>query len=547
MMGPMHYAWSLAFLWFQFPLCTRGARDQCLSGTLVKLDIASSYKEHEEVYGALAHPALGSALEQEYRGTIMMADPPDACSSLHELPEGSIVLVARGTCSFKEKALAIQEAKGAAMVLYDNHPGCVSMGTEDDKNATRSRNVTIPCMSISHTDGLSLRASLRAKGALPASLAPTQPSFDPSCLLILSLAVATVVLGAVWSGHDHCVERASKQNGGGGNAAGHNSAANQQATGTMDITTRAAVLFVCGASAMMLCLFFFMDKAFYILLVLFCLASVNAMALVLEALLLHSHLLPQKATSHTIHVPFLGPGPTVYLACLPAAATMTLLWVSHRDSEYAWVLQDLQGVALMLLILRTLKLASIKVACVLLPLCFLYDIFWVFLSPYFFGGESVMVEVAHGGPKNEAPPMLLRIPALGNERQLGGYTMLGYGDIVLPGLLVAFLHRLDLDKHCSLMQGYFLPSCLGYAGGLALCYAALYNSWFGDQGQPALLYLVPCTLGLILLYAAARGDLTTLFHPSGKEDYRVVQSHELVDDTVPSGGNHADDVEHGQG
>eukprot|EP00967_Tisochrysis_lutea_P036645 scaffold44145_cov16-Tisochrysis_lutea.AAC.1 len=268
MMGPMHYAWSLAFLWFQFPLCTRGARDQCLSGTLVKLDIASSYKEHEEVYGALAHPALGSALEQEYRGTIMMADPPDACSSLHELPEGqsakhmeitisrtekdfswrtllhtvfqpslpwartalrctalksigkmksqnkicvwlspndgSIVLVARGTCSFKEKALAIQvakqelllrpvwpsndwccpvlcgslckqererevrergkgrwrrnqgmcvyvctraqEAKGAAMVLYDNHPGCVSMGTEDDKNATRSRNVTIPCM-----------------------------------------------------------------------------------------------------------------------------------------------------------------------------------------------------------------------------------------------------------------------------------------------------------------------------------------------------------------------------------------------------------------
>ena len=34
-----------------------------------------------------------------------------------------------------------------------------------------------------------------------------------------------------------------------------------------------------------------------------------------------------------------------------------------------------------------------QVACILLPMCFFYDIFWVFLSPYFFGGNSVMVEV----------------------------------------------------------------------------------------------------------------------------------------------------------
>ncbi|KAF5840585.1 signal peptide peptidase-domain-containing protein [Dunaliella salina] len=472
-------AWSLAFFCFLFPLCARGARDQCLFGTLVMLDIASSHKVHEEVYGTLAYPALDSALEKEYRGTIVKADPPEACSPLHELPADSIVLAARGTCSFKEKALAIQEAKGAAMVLYDNRPGCVSMGAEDDKNTTHNKNVMIPCMSISHADGLSLKASLKAKGALPAALAPTQPSFDPSCLLILSLAVATLVLGALWSGHDHCVEKASKRNGGEG--AGHETSASQQTTGTMEITAHSAVLFVCVACAMMLCLFFFMDETFYILLVLFCLASVNALALSLEALLLHSHLLPKGAASHVTHMPLLGPGPTVYMACLPAAATMTLVWVFHRDSEYAWVLQDVQGVALMLLILRTLKLGSIKVACILLPLCFLYDIFWVFLSPYFFGGESVMVEVAHGGSMNEAPPMLLLIPALGKERQLGGYTMLGYGDIVLPGLLVAFLYRLDLDKHANLVQGYFLPSCFGYAGGLALCYAALFNSWFGDQ------------------------------------------------------------------
>lgn len=33
-----------------------------------------------------------------------------------------------------------------------------------------------------------------------------------------------------------------------------------------------------------------------------------------------------------------------------------------------------------------------QVASVLLPLCFLYDIFWVFLQPLLLGGPSVMVE-----------------------------------------------------------------------------------------------------------------------------------------------------------
>ena len=33
-----------------------------------------------------------------------------------------------------------------------------------------------------------------------------------------------------------------------------------------------------------------------------------------------------------------------------------------------------------------------QVASVLLPLCFLYDVFWVFLQPLLIGGPSVMVQ-----------------------------------------------------------------------------------------------------------------------------------------------------------
>ena len=39
------------------------------------------------------------------------------------------------------------------------------------------------------------------------------------------------------------------------------------------------------------------------------------------------------------------------------------------------------------------KAAVMQVACILLPLCFAYDIFWVFITPLMMGGKSVMVEV----------------------------------------------------------------------------------------------------------------------------------------------------------
>lgn len=36
---------------------------------------------------------------------------------------------------------------------------------------------------------------------------------------------------------------------------------------------------------------------------------------------------------------------------------------------------------------------AVQVACVLLPLSFFYDIFWVFIQPYLTHGDSVMVKV----------------------------------------------------------------------------------------------------------------------------------------------------------
>lgn len=56
--------------------------------------------------------------------------------------------------------------------------------------------------------------------------------------------------------------------------------------------------------------------------------------------------------------------------------------------------------------LRTVRLPSLRVAAILLPLCFMYDVFWVFIQPMIFGGgRSVMVEVAKGGDSHEVMPV----------------------------------------------------------------------------------------------------------------------------------------------
>lgn len=86
-------------------------------------------------------------------------------------------------------------------------------------------------------------------------------------------------------------------------------------------------------------------------------------------------------------------------------------------------------------------------------------------------------------------PMLLLIPRI-NDYQLGD-VMLGLGDIVLPGLLLSFAVRYDTAMNLKLTRGFFLYIMIGYACGLFMANVAVVVFNFG---QPALLYLVPCTL-----------------------------------------------------
>jgi signal peptide peptidase-like protein 2B len=192
--------------------------------------------------------------------------------------------------------------------------------------------------------------------------------------------------------------------------------------------------------------------------------------------------------------------------------------------------------------LCVIRMPNIKVASALLILAFLYDIFWVFLSPYLFS-SSVMVTVATGGdheprgggddeiPCNPEPiPMLFKIPHMykGGGRN---YSLLGLGDVVLPGLLVAFCLRYDYHAQNSWRKGYFVPVYIGYCIGLGMANAAVILT---GLGQPALLYLVPCTLGPLCCLGWRDGTFKALWKGPFDEDNRHSELEERLSDSPAS-------------
>ncbi|XP_064471137.1 signal peptide peptidase-like 2C isoform X2 [Ornithodoros turicata] len=187
-----------------------------------------------------------------------------------------------------------------------------------------------------------------------------------------------------------------------------------------------------------------------------------------------------------------------------AAIGLPVLWFTFRDDPHGWILQNTLGVSLALNITRCFQLPNFKFISLILAFLFCYDIFMVFVTAFLQKGQSVMEEVATGVYNL---PVLVRVPFfdLGDiEDCLSAAfgVILGYGDIVVPGLAVSYCRGYDvLSKRRSI---YFIVSMLGYSIGLVLTFV---SAQLMDSGQPALLYLVPSTLIPPLLLSWCRGDL----------------------------------------
>lgn len=231
------------------------------------------------------------------------------------------------------------------------------------------------------------------------------------------------------------------------------------------------------------------------------------------------------------------------------------------------------GIGFCIVFISMVRLPSLKVSLLLLLGLVVYDVIWVYFSKFIFN-SNVMVKVATKEADNpfeyfakqlnidfkEAPklslPGKLLIPS---NQENGSYSILGLGDIVIPGLLLCFVLRFDAHKRNQLAfnfdveksrdtkeeklatgfinsnnlkysasflrlyrlfyrnfnsvqmkrWSYFRCSLVGYFFGL---FIATMSSEIFREAQPALLFLVPSILFPLIMMAYLNGDLNSMWN-----------------------------------
>ncbi|XP_027360419.1 signal peptide peptidase-like 2 isoform X1 [Abrus precatorius] len=434
---------------------------------------------------------------------LVLSDPRDCCGPPRNKIVGDVIMVDRGNCTFTKKANTAQDANASAILIINNQKELYKMVCDPDET---DLNIHIPAVMLPLDAGTRLEKMLTTTSSVSVQLySPLRPAVDIAEVFLWLMAVLTILCASYWSAwrareaaieQDKLLKDASDE---------IPNITASGVSGVVNMSAKAAVLFVVLASCFLFMLYKLMSSWFIeVLVVLFCIGGIEGLQTCLVALLSRWF---KNAGESYIKLPCLGAISYLTLAVSPFCITFAVLWAVYRSESYAWIGQDILGIALIITVLQIVHVPNLKVGTVLLSCAFIYDLFWVFVSTKFFN-ESVMIVVARGDRSGEdGIPMLLKFPRIFDP--WGGYSIIGFGDILLPGMLVAFSLRYDWLANKNLVRGYFLWAMFAYGFGLLITYVAL--NLMDGHGQPALLYIVPFTLGTLMTLGRKRGDLRELW------------------------------------
>jgi minor histocompatibility antigen H13 len=161
---------------------------------------------------------------------------------------------------------------------------------------------------------------------------------------------------------------------------------------------------------------------------------------------------------------------------------LALLYVAYRH----WMLNNIFAIYLSVVSIKFGSIKSFKMIVPILLLLFIYDMYWVY-------NTDVMVTVA----KNVDLPLKLQLPYLNKIGELE-FSMLGLGDIIVPGWFLALCFKYDIDNYIvarrkrGLSQFGMKMYNVGFSAyvlALGLTMLALYVF---EHPQPALVFIVPC-------------------------------------------------------
>lgn len=467
------------------------------------------------------YSAVPQELSQTPKYPIYHPLPRDSCNyePAKDIWNSSLFIASDDRCPFFDKLQLAYRAQAKQVILISK-----SKSTEDFPVGTleQHRQVHIVTGMISDSSWLKVIDSIGTP-EYSQLYHPHDPPFDPNLIVLWVIAVFTVVVGSYWSGETlkQTIADNIKRQAHPGN---HDDDEEEDGYSFPPLSTVMVFVFILMICLVLLLLYYFYHYLIYVVIGIFAIASVQGSYDCLYGLLSLFNF--GKCRVPENNLPLLKSQPEVLsVILLIFCISLSIFWIIVRNNFYAWILQDFLGVCFCISILKVFKLPSLKISAILLLALLVYDIFFVFITPFFSAqGKSVMVEVATGHGSMEQLPMVIKVPKIIKtamsicERP---YSLLGFGDILLPGLFVAFCHNFDVIARTK-YKVYFVTVSIAYAIGLFITFVALVLM---KSGQPALLYLAPSVLIAAVIVGLCRKELKELWR--GEVDLSKRNDQEL--------------------
>ncbi|XP_055991380.1 signal peptide peptidase-like 2A isoform X2 [Sorex fumeus] len=445
-------------------------------------------------YCMLYYPSLTtlpSSLENATSVSLVNLTDRSLCKRSDIPPEGIMdkaVAVQWGPCSVLEKARIAQDGGAKALLLANNSVHLPHLG-----NKSEFHDLKILLAFISNRDLKDMKQTL-GNNITVQMYSIVWPDIDYTIVIIVLITVFTVALGGYWSGvveWEHIKAARDTED-----------TEKRKKKDSAALTPLTIAMFVVLCCVMIVLLYFFYKWLVYFIIVIFCMGSSTGLFHCLAALI-------RKIPCGPCTIEYRGKTIDVRLIFLAGLciAVVVVWFVFRHEDRWAWILQDILGIAFCLYFIKTVKITNFKSCVMLLSLLLIYDVFFVFLTPYITkNGQSVLVEVADGPVgSQEKIPILIKVPKPAFFSVMSmcsiSFSLVGFGDIVVPGLLIAYCRRFDVQNGSSM---YYVSTTIAYAVGMVITFVALVLM---DKGQPALLYLVPCTLTTAAVVAWIRKEM----------------------------------------
>ncbi|KAI8981644.1 signal peptide peptidase-domain-containing protein [Mycotypha africana] len=183
-----------------------------------------------------------------------------------------------------------------------------------------------------------------------------------------------------------------------------------------------------------------------------------------------------------------------------------------------WILRNVFAMCVAVYAIRSFTLESFATGYSLLIGMLVYDFYWIFVTDALFQLSNALRDA----PTSIVWPRNINMYIFDTLLKKDLYfTMFGLGEIIVPGIFIAYCLRFDRLNSFAKQQKnnhkrhvlpypmpYFFTSLTSYIIGAA---ASIYSVHFTKQPQSAFLFVAPIMIGSILLLATIRGEFVEIW------------------------------------